>query len=109
VINDAISYRTQVVEQVRAEADEFALLLAKFEDDPAIEGVARNRRVQAMLQTVLTGDIETFYAPPGRTWLKLNRDPDIERQREIQRVEDEQRQLERARIGAFEPLPPGGR
>jgi membrane protease subunit HflK len=107
IINDAISYRTQVVEQIRAEADEFSLLLAKFEDDPAIERITRNRRVQDMLQTVLTGDIETFYAPPGRMWLKLNRDPDIERRREIQRVEDEKRQRERARIGAFEPLPPG--
>jgi membrane protease subunit HflK len=94
VVNAAKTYRTQIVEQVAAEAQAYSQLLPQYEQNP--------RLVLAKLwedarESILTGDVETFYTVPGQLELQLNRDPELlkERQREqLRSRKREQREAE---------------
>lgn len=92
VINTAKTYRTQVVEQVAAEAQAFRELLPQYTQNP--------RLVLAKLwedarETILTGDVETFYTVPGQLELQLNRDPELQKERQKDQLRSRKR-LQRA-------------
>jgi membrane protease subunit HflK len=94
VVNAAKTYRTQIVEQVAAEAEAFAQLLPQYEVNP--------RLVLAKLwedarERILTGDVETFYTVPGQLELQLNRDPELLKARQKEQLrsrKQEQREAE---------------
>lgn len=83
VINDAISYRASIDAKVRADADNFRTYYNEYKDRPARRRIIIDRLWQEAKAVILTGDIETLYVPPGRAWIKLNRDPDVARQRQL--------------------------
>lgn len=113
VINQAITYRTQVVEVVKAEAETFRLLLDNYRKTPAI---LINRLWEDMREEILSGDIEAKYMPTGNVWIEQNQDPVIQREREKRRIEaqtlklQEEQKLRTERGAAFTPSmepPPG--
>ncbi len=87
MINEAMTYRTEVVAKVRGEADYFNSLLPEYRKNPRI---VVNRLWQDAKQRILTGDIETIYLPPGQTYLDISRDPQVQQQRERQRLTGEE-------------------
>jgi membrane protease subunit HflK len=87
-VNSAKAYRTQVVEQVAAEAQAFRELLPQYTQNP--------RLVLAKLwedarETILTGDVETFYTVPGQLELQLNRDPELQKERQKEQLRSRKR------------------
>jgi membrane protease subunit HflK len=83
IVNSAKTYRTQVVERVATEAQAFQQLLPQYERNP--------RLVMAKLwedarETILTGDVETFYTVPGQLELQLNRDPELQKERQREQL-----------------------
>jgi regulator of protease activity HflC (stomatin/prohibitin superfamily) len=82
-INSAKTYRTQVVERVKADAETFARLLPQYEKTPRI---IMSRLWEDARERILTGDVETFYTVPGQLELQLNRDPAIQQQRQKEQV-----------------------
>lgn len=96
-INAANTYRTQVVERVKAEREMFERLLPQYRQNPRI---IVTRLWEDARQQILTGDVETFYTVPGPLQLELNRDPEIQkmRQREqIKNLKSEQKMMQRNR------------
>ncbi len=88
IINQAQTDRTTLVQTVRAEADAFRKLLENYRRDPALFRTLTWQ--QARSEIFGDGsDIETFMAPRGQLYLELNRDPEITRERERQRIEAE--------------------
>lgn len=88
-INEATTYRTAIVERVRAEAASFASLHDEYVRSPRI---LMSRLWQDAREKILTGDVETFYSMAGQFYPVLNRDPKIQREREEQRLKDEAEQ-----------------
>jgi membrane protease subunit HflK len=93
VVNAAKTYRTQIVEQVAAEAEAFAQLLPQYEVNP--------RLVLAKLwedarERILTGDVETFYTVPGQLELQLNRDPELLKARQKEQLRSRKREQREA-------------
>ena len=82
-INAAKTYRTQVVERIKADAETFARLLPQYEKTPRI---ILSRLWEDARERILTGDVETFYTVPGQLELQLNRDPAIQQERQKQQV-----------------------
>ena len=39
-------------------------------------------------EKIFTGDVETFYAAPGRLELQLNRDPEVQKRRQQEQMQD---------------------
>ena len=88
VINGAKAYRTQIVEQVRAEANQFDSLLTEYHRNPRI---VLNRLWQSAREKILTGDIETIYLPgDAEVWIDMNRDPQLQKKRELEQIEAEE-------------------
>jgi membrane protease subunit HflK len=88
IINTSKTYRTQIVERVGSEAQSFELLLPQYERNP--------RLVLAKLwedarETILTGDVETFYTVPGQLELQLNRDPELQKERQKEQLRSKKR------------------
>ena len=88
IINSSKTYRTQIVERVGSEAQSFELLLPQYQQNP--------RLVLAKLwedarETILTGDVETFYTVPGQLELQLNRDPELQKERQKQQLRSKKR------------------
>jgi len=97
IINAANTYRTQVVERVRSERETFERLLPQYEQNPRI---ILSRLWEDARETILTGDVETFYTVAGQLQLQLNRDPEIQKmkqQEQIRNLKVEQRDRERDR------------
>lgn len=89
IINEANTYRTQTVETVKADAQTFKLLYEQYKANPRI---LLTRLLEDAREQVFTGDVETIYAPTGNLYIETNRDPDVQRQREEQKLlEAEQR------------------
>ncbi|MCC6579886.1 MAG: hypothetical protein IT440_05545 [Phycisphaeraceae bacterium] len=87
VANSAKSYRTSVVEQVRAEADRFGKLLDEYRKNPRI---VESRLWQGTREEILgSKQVETFYVSPGQLYLEMNRDPSIQRTREEDRIKSD--------------------
>ena len=83
LIHEARTYRTQVQAQVRGEAEYFNSLLVQYRKNPQI---VLNRLWQDTKEVILTGDIETIYLPKGQAYLELNRDPKVRKERQRQRL-----------------------
>lgn len=93
IVNTASTYRTQIVEQVASEAQSFQQLLPQYEQNP--------RLVLAKLwedarEGILTGDVETFYTVPGQLELQLNRDPELQKQRQKEQLQTRKRAQQEA-------------
>lgn len=92
-INAAKTYRTQIVEQIASEAQAFGQLLPQYERNP--------RLVLAKLwedarESILTGDVETFYTVPGQLELQLNRDPELQKARQKEQLRSRKRAQQEA-------------
>ena len=92
-INAAKTDRTALVRDVRARSDTFLKQLAAYQQDPDF---FRQRRWEETRARVFDGDadIETFVAPTGQLYLEMNRDPEIARQRERNRIQREREERE---------------
>jgi hypothetical protein len=94
IINTSKTYRTQIVERVASEAQSFEQLLPQYQRNP--------RLVLAKLwedarETILTGDVETFYTVPGQLELQLNRDPELQKERQQEQLRSKRRLQKEAR------------
>ena len=97
IVNAANTYRTQVVEPVRSERETFERLLPQYEQNPRI---ILSRLWEDARESILTGDVETFYTVAGKLQLQLNRDPEIQKmkqQEQIRSLKVEQRIKEKER------------
>jgi len=98
VINTATTYRTQIVEKVSSEAQTFSELLPQYRQNPRL---VLSRIWEDARETILTGkDVETFYTVPGKLELQLNRDPNLQKQRQqeqLKSLKQEQKRLEQSR------------
>lgn len=83
VVNTAKTYRTQVVEKVKGDSETFERLLPQYEKNPRI---ILSRLWEDARETILTGDVETFYTVPGKLELQLNRDPEIQKERQQEQI-----------------------
>lgn len=93
IINSAKTYRTQIVEEMASEAQAFRQLLPQYQRNP--------RLVLAKLwedarESILTGDVETFYTVPGQLELQLNRDPELQKARQKDQLRSRKRAQEEA-------------
>jgi len=95
VINQARTYRTRLVAQLKGQARTFESLLPEYNKNPRI---VLNRLWQDTREQVLTNEeSETFYLPPSQARIDINRDPDVKRERDERRLqEEEQRRREEA-------------
>lgn len=91
-ISEAQSYRTQVVESIKAEAGTYEQLLDQYRSSPRI---LKNRLWQDAREEVFTGDIETIYAPTGQLYIVANPDPAVAREREESRMQLRREELRR--------------
>ena len=81
VINEARSYRTQLVQQVRGDVDRFNQLLKDYQSNPRL---IEQRMWQDTFQTMLSGDVETFWFSPDQkkdVIIPFKRDPTVARAR----------------------------
>lgn len=85
LMKDAIGFRTRVVSEVEAEARIFQSELEQYLKYP---DVVKATKWWETARTVLTGDVETMYLPPGQPYLELNRDPDVRAQREREAIQE---------------------
>jgi len=83
IINTAKTYRTQVVERVKADSETFDRLLPQYQKNPRI---ILSRLWEDAKEKILTGDVETFYTVPGQLQLQLNRDPVIQKERQQEQI-----------------------
>ncbi|MEM9250867.1 MAG: SPFH domain-containing protein [Planctomycetota bacterium] len=96
-INTAISDRTQVAEEVKAEAQRFRTLLAQYEANPEL---FRARLGWQAAQQILSSEtVQTFWTRgDAPLYLETNRDPQVVRRLEERRLrEAEERAEEEAR------------
>jgi modulator of FtsH protease HflK len=88
VINTAKTYRTQIVERVASEAQAFEQLLPQYDRNPRL---VLSKLWEDARETILTGDVETFYTVPGQLELQLNRDPELQKQRQKEQMRSKKR------------------
>ncbi len=89
LISEANTYRTETVEQVKAEANSFVTLIKQYREAPEL---FMSRERQRARELIFTGDVETIYNNAGQLYLELNTDPDLARKRDqerLQKVEEE--------------------
>ena len=83
VVNTAKTYRTQVVERVKGDSETFERLLPQYLRNPRI---ILSRLWEDARERILTGDVETFYTVPGQLQIQLNRDPQIQKERQQEQI-----------------------
>lgn len=83
VINAAKTYRTQIVERVASEAQAFRELLPQYERNPRL---VLSKLWEDARESILTGDVETFYTVAGQLELQLNRDPALQKERQKEQL-----------------------
>ena len=83
VINAAKTYRTQIVERVASEAQAFQELLPQYERNPRL---VLSKLWEDARESILTGDVETFYTVAGQLELQLNRDPALQKERQKEQL-----------------------
>lgn len=98
VINAATTYRSQIVEKVAGEAGVFEQLLPQYERNPRL---VLTKIWEDAREQILTGDdIETFYMVPGQLELQINRDPNLQKERQKEQLstrKQEQKRVEQNR------------
>jgi membrane protease subunit HflK len=95
-IHQARTYRAQVEEQTRAEADYFKAMLVAYNENPQ---VFVQRAWTEMLAQLLDSekDIEVYYAQEkGQIRIHLHRDPQLQRRRDEKRMAEEQERFQKA-------------
>ena len=104
-INEAKSYRTQIVQQVESDANRFNQLLQSYNKNPEL---VRQRIWLEAFQTMLSGDVETFWFSPSEAKdviIPFKRDATVARARSEAALRAQQ-------AGALQPRsstpPPGG-
>lgn len=93
VIQSAQSYRSGIVQQVRAEASRVQGLSEQFATHRQL---LLDRLWQEAKGEILTGEIETIYTMPSQLYLETNRDPAVQREQEMQRLREMSEQVEGA-------------
>ncbi|MEM1108994.1 MAG: SPFH domain-containing protein [Planctomycetota bacterium] len=89
IINNAQIEKSQIVQRLKTEAQTVTELREVFGQDPEL---FKQRRWQYVLREIFNEDsgIELFYAPAGqRMLIEMNRDPQITRTKERQRLQDD--------------------
>lgn len=96
VINEAISFRTQEVERVKADTTLFTYLLPQYKSTPEI---VRTRLRQAAMQEIFTDKSELIFLPTDNLELVTSRNPKIikDRQQEALKRSKEEAAAEAAR------------
>ncbi len=98
VINAATTYRMQIVEKVAGEANAFEQLLPQYARNPRL---VLTKIWEEAREQILTGnDIETFYMVPGQLELQINRDPNLQKERQKEQLstrKQEQKRVEQKR------------
>jgi regulator of protease activity HflC (stomatin/prohibitin superfamily) len=82
-IDAAKTHRARVVEEVQGDRETFERLLPEYEQHPRL---VLNRLWEATRERIFTGDVETFYTAPGRLELQLNRDPEVQKERQQEQL-----------------------
>jgi membrane protease subunit HflK len=93
VVNGAKTYRTQIVEQVATEAQSFVQLLPQYLRNPRL---VKTKLWEDAREQILTGDVETFYTVPGQLELQLNRDPELQKERQKEQLRSRRKAQEAA-------------
>lgn len=93
IVNGAKSYRTQIVEQVATEAESFGQLLPQYQRNPRL---VKTKLWEDAREQILTGDVETFYTVPGQLELQLNRDPELQKERQKEQLRTRRKAQEAA-------------
>lgn len=93
VINGAKTYRTQIVERVATEAQSFVQLLPQYQRNPRL---VKTKLWEDAREQILTGDVETFYTVPGQLELQLNRDPELQKERQKEQLRTRRKAQEAA-------------
>lgn len=88
-INGAKAYRTQIVEKIAGEAQAFEQLLPQFERNPRL---VLSTLWEDARESILTGDVETFYTVPGQLELQLNRDPALQKERQKEQLKSKRKE-----------------
>lgn len=94
-INEANSSRSTALADVEREATTFRTWYDVYKNSPDVKKIVMARIWQEAKAEILNGDVETWYAPPGKLELWLGRDPAVARKREEERMkqaEDAKRQ-----------------
>lgn len=91
IINEAKTYRTQVVAEIRAEADYFEALLPQYRENPKI---VRNRLWQDTIKQIFDSADEIIWVPKGHIWVDISRNSELRRQRELEDLKKEQEKKE---------------
>ena len=68
---------------MKGDSETFERLLPQYEKNPRI---ILSRLWEDARETILTGDVETFYTVPGKLELQLNRDPEIQKERQQEQI-----------------------
>jgi regulator of protease activity HflC (stomatin/prohibitin superfamily) len=85
VLSEARSYANQIEQTLRSEQNTFNELLSQYRQNPRI---LISRIWQDVREKVLTGNgIETIYSMTGKPYIVVNRDPEVQRQREQAAIE----------------------
>ena len=84
-LNAAKTHRSRVVEEIQADRETFERLLPEYERHPRL---VTSRLWEECREKIFTGDVETFYAAPGRLELQLNRDPEVQKRRQQEQMQD---------------------
>jgi regulator of protease activity HflC (stomatin/prohibitin superfamily) len=87
-INAAKTHRARVVEEVRGDRETFEQLLPEYEQHPRL---VLTRLWEACRERIFTGDVETFYTAPGRLELELNRDPEVQKERQQEQLRSQRK------------------
>jgi hypothetical protein len=93
IINAATTYRTQIVEKIAGEALVFEQLLPQYARNPrlVLTTIWEDAR-----EVILTGDdVETFYTVPGQLELQLNRDPNLQKERQKEQLRSQRQEQKR--------------
>ena len=91
LVNEAVTYKTQIIEQIKAEAETFQALRDEYRQNPQI---LTTRLWEDARQEILSGNVETIYSPPGQHYIVINRDPEVVRRREEQRLKEQQQRIQ---------------
>ena len=81
------------MEQVATEAQSFVQLLPQYQRNPRL---VKTKLWEDAREQILTGDVETFYTVPGQLELQLNRDPELQKERQKEQLRTRRKAQEAA-------------
>ena len=87
VMNEAKTYRTQVVAEVRGESEYFESLLPHYRQNPDI---VLSRLWQDAIEEILPAGDEMIWLPKGHIRIKIARDAELQKKREREQIQKQQ-------------------